>query len=163
MINLYNITVYVSVILAALIAGLFYSYSCSVNGGLAKLNDSEYIKAMQAINVAILNPVFFVSFIGTLLFLPASTWFAYQNGNTEAFNYFLSASILYLIGVFGVTAFGNVPLNDNLAKFDLTNAVGAEIANARAAFESPWNRLNLIRTIASIIVLALALVGFKLK
>jgi len=163
MINLYNITVYVSVILAALIAGLFYSYSCSVNGGLAKLNDSEYIKAMQAINVAILNPVFFVSFIGTLLFLPASTWFAYQNGNTQAFYYFLSASILYLIGVFGVTAFGNVPLNDDLAKLDVVNATKAEITNARAAFEAPWNKLNLIRTIASIIVLAVALVGFRLK
>jgi uncharacterized membrane protein len=45
---------------------------------------------------------------------------------------------------------GNVPLNVRLAKFDASKASGNEIAQARAGFERPWNRLHAIRTIASI-------------
>jgi uncharacterized membrane protein len=45
---------------------------------------------------------------------------------------------------------GNVPLNQRLAKFDASKASGNEIAQTRAGFENPWNRLHTIRTIALI-------------
>ena len=66
-----------------LIAGLFYSYSCSVNPGLAKLPDEGYVAAMQSINREILNPVFFATFIGTLLLLPISTWMHFGSGTSK--------------------------------------------------------------------------------
>jgi hypothetical protein len=56
----------------------------------------------------------------------------------------------YIAGSFGLTMVGNVPLNQRLAKFDASKASGNEIAQARAGFEKPWNRLHTIRTIASI-------------
>jgi uncharacterized membrane protein len=64
----------ITAVLAALIAGLFYAYSCSVVLGLGKLSDAEYLRAMQNINREILNPVF-LSFMGTAIFLPVSTFF----------------------------------------------------------------------------------------
>jgi uncharacterized membrane protein len=51
-------TLLIAVILTGLIAGLFFAYACSVNLGLTRLADAEYLKAMQSINGAILNPWF---------------------------------------------------------------------------------------------------------
>jgi uncharacterized membrane protein len=57
---------------------------------------------------------------------------------------------------------GNVPLNQRLAKFDVTNASGNEIAQARTGFEKPWNRLHTIRTLASIAATVLIFVACSL-
>lgn len=57
-----------------LVAGLFFAYQVSVNPAFKKLPDGEYIRAMQAINVAIQNPIFLSCFTGNLLFLGAATY-----------------------------------------------------------------------------------------
>ena len=143
----------------ALIAGLFYAYSCSVNPGLGKLTDEGYITAMQSINRAIQNPVFFASFMGTLLLLPISAWLQYKYGTSASFYLVLAAAIVYAAGTFGVTMFGNVPMNEALDKFNVGSSSVKEIANQRAAFELPWNRLNTIRTVANIVALVLVIIA----
>lgn len=148
--NLQNIIFVVTGLLAGLIAGLFYSYACSVNLGLGKLADREYLTAMQSINKEILNPVFFISFLGTLIALPASTGIIYaKEGINVTFWLILAATLLYAAGTFGVTIFGNVPLNEALAVFNIEGATASELALQRSRFEIPWNRLNTLRTIAS--------------
>jgi uncharacterized membrane protein len=134
-----------------LITGLLYAYSCSVNTGLGKLSDKEYLTAMQSINRSILNPAFFVTFFGTLVLLPICTWSEYSTAVPNSFYLFLFTTIIYTVGVFGVTVLGNVPLNNNLDNFDIKKASLESISKQRVKFESPWNRLHLIRTIASII------------
>ena len=141
----------------ALIAGLLYAYSCSVNPGLNRLPDASYLAAMQAINRAIQNPVFFLSFLGTLVLLPLSTWLQYSQAGSTRFWLLLLASIVYGIGVFGVTAVGNVPLNETLNAVDLANGSSTELANLRSAFEQPWNRLHSLRTVASMATLVLVI------
>ena len=143
----------------ALVAGLFYSYSCSVNIGLGKLPDEGYLAAMQSINRAILNPMFFATFIGTLLLLPASTWLQYYNGNSKCFLFLLAATLIYAVGVFGVTIFGNVPLNEALDKFSLNSSSAEDIKRHREMFEIPWNRLHTIRTLANIVSLVLVILA----
>jgi uncharacterized membrane protein len=140
-----------------LIAGLFYSYSCSVNPGLNALNDFGYLSAMQSINRAILNPVFFFSFMGTLILLPLSTYFSYGPGLNTRFWLLLSATLLYAVAVFGVTMFGNVPLNDALDKFNLGTANAQELATQRALFEAKWNMLNSVRTVGVVASFALTI------
>ena len=152
-----NLFLLATAVVSGLIAGLFYSYSCSVNPGLGALSDSNYLSAMQSINRAILNPVFFCSFMGTLLLLPISTYQHYGTGNR--FYLLLAATLVYAVGTFGVTMFGNVPLNEALAKIDLTNASAQELAEYRSRFEIPWNRLNAIRTYASILAFVLTLIA----
>jgi uncharacterized membrane protein len=139
-------------------AGLFYSYSCSVVLGLALLPDAEYIAAMQSINRAIQNPVFFICFIGTLLLLPASAYLNYSQSAPVPFWLLLTAAILYVTGVIGVTAFGNVPLNNALDKFNLLTASKENISLQRTIFETRWNNLNTIRTISSILSLVLVII-----
>lgn len=143
----------------ALIAGLFYAYSCSVNIGLGKLSNEVYINAMQSINREILNPLFFLSFLGTVLLLPISTYLQYRQSATGGFIYLLLATLLYCIGSFGVTIFGNVPLNDALASFDLKTASAEQILFARQNFERKWNALHAIRTVASVGSLILVIVA----
>jgi len=144
-----NIILVLAGILTALVTGLYFGYSVSVNGGLHRLTDSEYVKAMQSINAVIQNPIFFVSFIGPLILLPLATVLQ-RDANSMQFALLLASSVLYIAGSFGLTMVGNVPLNQRLAKFDVTKASGNEIAHARAEFEKPRNRFHTIRPTASI-------------
>jgi uncharacterized membrane protein len=152
-----NLFLTVTALASGLIAGLFYSYSCSVNPGLGALSDAGYLAAMQSINRVILNPVFFFSFMGTFLLLPLST---YQHfGTGSRFYLLLAAAAVYMIGTFGVTMLGNVPLNEALDKVNLTGASAQELAAHRLRFEVPWNRLHAVRTYASVISFVLVLLA----
>lgn len=144
-----NTTLVVAGTLTALIAGLLFGYAVSVNGGLHRLKDSEYVAAMQSINIVIVNPVFLPVFIGPVVLLPLATYL-FLAVSSASFALLLLASVLYLGGTFGVTAAGNVPLNNRLAEIDLSRASGEEIARARQQYERPWNRLHAVRTIASV-------------
>lgn len=139
--------------------GLLYGYACSVNPGLNKLTDSEYLRAMQSINKEILNPYFFVSFIGTLFILPITAWHSKSHASPACFYLLLAAAIMYILGVVGVTAFGNIPLNNTLDKFNFTNATAGKLLSQRRAFETRWNNFHLLRTIFSIIVTSLTIVA----
>jgi uncharacterized membrane protein len=150
-----TILLIITATVTALIAGLFYAYSCSVVLGLGKLSDAEYLKSMQSINREILNPVFFLSFMGTAFLLPISTFF--YRGQNPVFLLLLLATLAYLIGVFAVTMFGNVPLNDQLAQFDIANSSAEAIKEMRSKFEDRWNFLNNIRTFFSVITIILTI------
>lgn len=151
----------VTSVLLALICGLFYAYTCSVSLGLKRLPSAEYLRSMQEINRAILNPWFFLSFIGSLIMLPVATGSSYWNdGATGSFFCLAAAAIVYIIGVFGVTIFGNVPLNEMLDKFDIGSATGEQIHAKRLEFEAPWNKLNLTRTLANTLSFILLMLSF---
>lgn len=135
----------------ALIGGLFYAYSCSVLPGLSRLSDLSFLQAMQAINRAILNPLFFATFMGTLLLLPFTTWLFYYKAQLQVFYGLLVATVLYAGGVFMVTMVGNVPLNNLLDGSRLTELNANELRELRNKFEPAWNQFHLVRTIASFI------------
>ncbi len=153
----------VAVLLTGLVAGLFYSYACSVTGALGKLPDREYVMTFQSINTAILNAWFFASFMGSLIVLPLATWLSYRAEVHFSFWLLLSATVVYAVGVFGVTMLGNVPLNNMLERFNRDTATLQDISSLRERFEAPWNKLNLIRTIAAIFSFLLAILSVKLK
>lgn len=158
-----NIALLIAAFTTALIAGLFYAYSCSVNAGLGRLPDAGYLAAMQAINREILNPLFFMSFMGTLILLPVSTWLQYGHPVSARFYLMLAATLVYAIGTFGVTVLGNVPLNNALDGFPIQSASPEMIHEQRELFEKPWNRLHSIRTIANAIALILVLLACVIK
>ncbi len=155
----YQIIQIIAVLLTGLVAGLFYSYACSVTGGLGKLTDREYVMAFQSINSAILNAWFFASFMGSLVVLPTATLLSHNAGINFSFWLLLSATAMYVVGVFGVTIFGNVPLNNMLADFNMDTASSQEVVSLRKRFEASWNTLNLIRTIAAVLSFLLAILS----
>lgn len=135
-------------VLTALLAGVFFGFMVAVNPGLHRLKDSEYIKAMQSINIVIINPWFMLSFMGPALLLPV---LAFMTRGEAMFMPIVAAAVLYIFGVFGITSGGNVPLNDKLAKVTVDQAPSNELAAARASYEKPWNQLHALRTILAII------------
>ncbi len=140
-----------TILFSGLIAGLLFGFSCAVNLGLHDLSDAEYIRAMQAINIEIQNPVFILVFMGLLVLLPLSAWSSFSSGNKKAFFLLLGATLLYFIGVMGVTALGNIPLNDQLAKVDPSGMSEQALSALRMNFETSWTKFHLTRTLASII------------
>lgn len=139
-----------SVLLTGLSTGLFYGYDCSVIKGLGNLPDELYLRSFQSINRAILNPYFFMSFMGSLILLPIATWLSYRSGASQNFYFILSSALLYVFGVFGVTIAGNVPLNNMLDRVNLSSP-GTNFSVIRQQFEASWNRLHHIRTYAGIL------------
>ncbi|HEX8548763.1 MAG TPA: anthrone oxygenase family protein [Cytophagaceae bacterium] len=154
-----NIIQFAAILFTGLLAGLMYGYSCSVSAGLGSLHDDIYLLSFQSINVSIQNPYFFLSFIGNLLILPIASWLAYQHYNSVTFYFLAGATVVYIIGVFGVTVFGNIPLNQQLANFKVLNATESEIRQMRMAFESSWNNYHTIRTVAAITAFCLAILS----
>lgn len=152
-----SITLLIAILLTGLSAGFFYAWEVSVIPGTRKVGDLTYLETMQSINRAILNPAFFIVFFGSLLLLAVSTFQQYGTG--LAFWWLLAATLTYLVGTFGVTAFGNVPLNDTLDVFELAEQAGEQLEKFRQRYESRWNRLHTIRTIFSVLSFILSLLA----
>lgn len=159
MITVQNALSFFAIFFSALLTGLLYGYSCSVNPGLGKLPDTMYLEAMQSINREILNPWFFASFIGTLILLPAAAWHSYVHAPKISFLLITAAALVYIIGVFGITAAGNVPLNESLAKFNISMANQVSISAQRKLFEARWNNYHTLRTLCAILTLILTIVS----
>lgn len=152
-----SISLLTAVMLTGLSAGLFYAWQVSVIPGTKKVIDMTYLQSMQSINRAILNPAFFLSFLGSLIMLSISTIQQWNTGTT--FWLLLTATLTYLIGTFGVTAFGNVPLNELLDVMDLAGLAGAKASKFRHAYEEKWNRFHGIRTVFSVLAFLLSVLA----
>ncbi|GAB5554370.1 MAG: hypothetical protein Sapg2KO_39610 [Saprospiraceae bacterium] len=146
-----------AVVLTGLSAGLFYAWQVSVIPGTKKVLDPTYLESMQAINRAILNPAFFLVFFGPIILLILSVIQQYNSG--ISFWLLLGATLFYLFGTFGVTVFGNVPLNDTLDGMDLTEMAEPAINEFRALYERKWNRFHLIRTVFSVLSFLLSVLA----
>ena len=140
-----------------LVAGVYYAYAVSVNLGLAGQPDASYVATMQAINERIENPLFFASFFGAALFPLAALAAHYRLPRSGRFWLVALACVLSIGGGFLLTAFVNVPLNEQLASV-AADASPGELARARAGYESPWNFWNSVRTMFSFLAFV-ALVG----
>ena len=156
-ISIKSLTLFTAIILTGLSAGLFYAWMVSVIPGTRKVIDVTYLESMQSINRAILNPAFFLIFFGSPIALGISTIQQYNSGTI--FWFFLAATVTYLIGTFGVTVFGNVPLNDALEAMKLRDLSDADMSEFRKSYERKWNRFHLIRTVFSVLSFALALLS----
>jgi len=116
---------------------------------------------MNEINEVILNPWFFISFLGTAILLPIC---AYLFRGTDVFMFILIASMVYLLGTIGVTMIGNVPLNLTMAEINTEVASADAMKATREAVETKWNNWHTARTIAACVSLALLLWSlFKAK
>ncbi|WP_220454415.1 DUF1772 domain-containing protein [Nocardioides immobilis] len=134
------IALIVATVGAGLVAGLFFAFQTAVMPGLARTDDRTFVAAMQDMNVAILNPVFLTVFTAPLIaFVVAAV-----TGPSRV--WVIAAGVLYL-AMFVITVAGNIPLNDALLAVGATQDAAA-LETARQAFEGPWNRLHLIRTVA---------------
>ena len=125
-------------ITTGLVAGLFYAYAVSVNLGLAAQPDAAYVSTMNEINERILNPLFFLGFVGAVAFLLAALVLHARRPRSGRLWLILLACPLYIGGTLLLTMLVNVPLNEELARIpsdasaaELSRAMGTSILTAR--------------------------------
>lgn len=106
-ITLANIILVVGGVLTALHAGLLYDFSVDIVPALRSIKGTAHITMMQAINVKIENPVFFLSFFGPIVLLPLA---AVLHWGEPQFGWLLAASVIQIFGCEAVTVAGNNPV-----------------------------------------------------
>ena len=140
-----QMTLRISIVLAGLFAGFFYTYTISVTRGLAEVGDVTYVQTFQAINDTIRNGWFAIVFFGAT---PAAAIALAANRNLpKNAKRLIGLGTILLTGTVIITFAGNVVLNNSLGQVD--GALPDVAATARAKFEHSWNQLNAIRTLLS--------------
>ncbi|NUK37876.1 DUF1772 domain-containing protein [Streptomyces lunaelactis] len=142
-----------AVIFTGLYAGMMLIFQTGIMPGLARLPDEHFVPAMTRINETVPRPLFVTVFLGLMAF-PAAALAVPVDGRTDTQRWLLIAGLVCAVVNNLITIAGNIPLNTALAAADSASpAVPA--SEVRAAFESPWNRLHLIRTLFIIASFAL--------
>jgi uncharacterized membrane protein len=153
------IILFAAVIITGLSAGFFYAWEVSVIQGNKLVSDKTYVETMQSINRAIINPAFLLIFIGAALLLPVSSYMQFKSGANLSFWFMLSASVIYIVGTFGVTMGGNVPMNDALDAINIQGLSAEDLRTFRTSYEGRWNQLHTIRTMFAVISFVLSLLA----
>ena len=143
-----RIVLVTTTLLTGLLAGVFFTWTNAITPGIGRLNDIYYLQAFQHMNRTILNPLFYLVIIGPLLLSPLSAYI-YKSSNRFMLRLLIGASLIYFIGVFGVTMLGNIPLNNMLDKIQLATISLEDAKIFRDHYEVKWNNFHLIRTITS--------------
>ena len=138
-----------AIFLTGIMAGIFFTWSNAVKPGIGKLSDLEYLNALQSMNRVILNGAFLIVFVGAIIAVALVPLFHFHLYPKNIFWLFICILLIYWIGVFGITVFGNIPLNEILDKTNLETITLEEIKAFRSTIENKWNNFNLIRSISS--------------
>ncbi|GAB2663217.1 anthrone oxygenase family protein [Kribbella swartbergensis] len=126
-----------------MMAGVYAIYANAFMPGLAKADDRTFVGAFQAVDRAIVNPLFLgLGFLGSLVFTLAAGLLSLQE---DALPWITAAFLLNLVTVV-ITIAVNVPLNDALKAAG--DPATIDVAQARAAFdEARWRTFNGIRVV----------------
>lgn len=141
------------------IFGFFYAWVCSTMWGLDATDPRVAIKAMQAMNASVRNPVFFPAFFLTPVFLVLTAFMAARQNSKTSPILFAASAAIYFTGALLVTAMVNVPMNEALAQVIVPTDSDAA-ADLWQGYSAPWQFWNTIRTFAS--GLALLLTGLAI-
>jgi uncharacterized membrane protein len=138
---------------SGLVAGLFFAFSAAVMPGLRRLRPEVGAAAMQAINRAILNPVFGVVFGGTPLLCVLLTVAAPFSARGGA-GWIVAGAVLHVVGSFVLTMVANVPLNNRLDAADPDSPAGVEAWADYLLRWTAWNHLRAVLCTAATAALA---------
>src|SRR6056297_3047794 len=141
----------------ALVGGVFLAFSDFIMRSLALTGGTGGLEAMQVINREVFRWVFMALFLGMAAVSLAIAGYGAANLNHPAGALILAASLVYLIGCFGVTVFFNVPMNEALAAMD--SAEGATRDYWLQSYVPRWTFWNSVRTGAATLASALLLFG----
>lgn len=129
-------------------------------GALGRVPPAEGIRAMQSINIVVINPVFLGVFIGTAVLCVGLAILSALNWNAPGSAWLIAGCALYVVGCFGVTVAFNIPLNNALAAVDPATVEGLKVWEN---YLTNWTMWNTIRTIASAAALVTFIVGLSYK
>ncbi|MEV8452049.1 DUF1772 domain-containing protein [Streptomyces sp. NPDC052095] len=143
-----------AMITTGLYAGFMLTFLIAVMPGLAALPDEQFTAAMRRFNEKVPGPVFLCLFLGVIAFPAAVAVVGTGGDHGGAGRAPAIAALVCAAAGHLITIAGNIPLNSALARSE-----GGDDSAARTAFEAPWNRLHLFRTLLTLLAFALLAVA----
>jgi uncharacterized membrane protein len=142
---------------SAIVGGIFFAFSNFIMRALEEIQVTGGLRAMQSINVTVLNPGFLGLFTGTAVIFAVLAVMALLDWSAAHSPYLLGAAVAYIGGTWMVTGVGNVPLNHRLAELK-PDAEGA--GDVWQDYVKRWTRLNSQRAGAAMLAAFLLLITF---
>ncbi|GAA2136357.1 hypothetical protein GALLR39Z86_38990 [Glycomyces algeriensis] len=143
-------TLLLATITTGLTAGVYVDWSNTIMPGLGDVDDRTFVAAFQALDAAIMNPLFLgLEFTGSLLLIALALVLHIRSGQRAALLWLSVALAAYLVSVV-ITMGVNEPLNQQLRS--VTEAASdADFAAARALLdEARWTAWNTVRALAAL-------------
>ena len=143
-----TITLVGGTIATGLMAGVFSLYAHTIMRGLGATDDRTFVSAFQAIDRAIINPIFLANFFGTLILDGAAAGLQLGEGDRGVLAWVIVALALY-VAVVAITVVVHVPLNDQIKAAGEAREI-PDVASIRARFhETRWAAWNTVRAAAT--------------
>ncbi|MDN4480217.1 anthrone oxygenase family protein [Demequina muriae] len=138
-------------ITTALAGGVLYAFSAFVIAGLRRLPPEQAGAAMRGINIDAQRAPLMLLMVASLG-LPIAAAIVGGNQGSEGAPWAIAGAVVAAVGILGITAAGNVPLNERLAR-------ASDIGAAWQRFVGPWLLWNHARTALAAIASALFVVA----
>lgn len=141
-------TLLAAAVTTGLMAGVFGLYAHTIMPGLRRTDDRTFVGAFQAIDRAIINPLFIPTFLGTLALIGAAASLHLADGEGTIGAWIGAAFLLYL-AVVAVTVIVHVPRNDEIKAAGDPDRIH-DLATVRRRFEEArWTRWNHVRALTN--------------
>ena len=149
-----EVVLIVATMTMGLMAGVFGIYSNAVMPGLHRTDDRTFVAAFQAIDRAIINPAFMVTFFGALALTALAAVLHLTADGRSLLPWIAAALVLHLLVVV-ITIGVNVPRNNEIkAAGDIDQMTDPHGVRERFD-EARWVRWNHLRTFASTVAFGL--------
>lgn len=139
---------------SGLIAGVYFAFSGFIMQAFGKLDTTQSVAAMNAINDTILRSLFMPLFFGSSITSVLLIIFAFVHWGESGTVLTLIAGAVYFVGMFVCTVLFNVPLNNALAKLDPNSADAHQVWSR---YLITWTRWNHLRTVSSLVTCILCI------
>lgn len=147
-----TLTLLLATMSVGVMAGVFWLYANAIMPGLRTADDRTFIGSFQAIDRAIINPIFLTVFFGALV-MTGLTLVLHIVSDEPGQPWVAAAAMLYLFTVV-ITMRVNVPRNDRIKAAGDPDRIG-KLSSVRADFsESTWARWNRVRVTTTVFAFA---------
>ena len=139
---------FLSILSCSLVTGFIFTYAIIVMPGLSKLSDKEFLKAFQVTDAVIQNRqrIFMLIWVGSIMSVLSLLLISIAYVGLSETWLIVLVTLIYLLGVQGITILIHLPLNNQIQKLNLEKLKDDNLKNERLNFETKWNFFNNIRT-----------------
>lgn len=133
------------ILMTGLMAGIYFAFSVFIMKSLAELPALQAAQAMNKINDVIVNTLFLPLFFGSTLWYAGLIIWSIADWQSGQSLLVVVAASIYILGMFFVTAFANVPLNNQLKS---SASSDTELIRFWNEYLHRWTRLNHLRMVS---------------